>query len=95
MVAAGVACGGYLDSDPGSTLLMMPQGLSSSPAPVDVRPSPMDMRIFDLLRTETIPQIAGPFDQAFWTVDVLQACRQHPAVWHGSLALAAMNNSAQ
>lgn len=63
--------------------------LADSPAPVAVKPSPRDMHMFDLLRTETAQQLMGPFDHVFWNVNMLQGMRQYPAIWHACLALAA------
>lgn len=46
--------------------------------------------MFFFFRTETASRVAGPFDQSFWTVDLLRATQVHPAIWHASIAVAAM-----
>lgn len=48
--------------------------------------------MFDLLRTLTINQVTGAFDQSFWNRDMLQAAQISPAIWHGGLALSAMHH---
>ncbi|OAA55975.1 C6 zinc finger domain protein [Akanthomyces lecanii RCEF 1005] len=89
----GVVCGGYtITIHEFSAKQQRPPMFrepADSPAPMTVKPSPRDMHIFDLLRTETTQQLVGPFDHVFWNVNVLQAMRQYPAIWHACLALAA------
>ncbi|MBE3048675.1 hypothetical protein IMZ48_40490, partial [Candidatus Bathyarchaeota archaeon] len=46
--------------------------------------------MFFFFRTETASRVAGPFDQSFWTVDLLRATQGHAAIWHASIAVAAM-----
>ncbi|KAG6019875.1 hypothetical protein E4U41_003049 [Claviceps citrina] len=61
-----------------------------SPAPVVVpAPSDLDMRMFHLMRTEAVQQMAGSFDYRFWALDVLRAAHVYPAIWHSCLAFAA------
>lgn len=60
-------------------------------APVEASQTRQELHIFDLFRKETVLQITGIFDQAFWTVEVLQATSIYSAIWHGCLALAAIN----
>lgn len=43
-----------------------------------------------MFRHETVKHVAGVFDHSFWKVNVLQAARIYPAIWHASLAVAAM-----
>ncbi|KAK3196092.1 hypothetical protein K4F52_000960 [Lecanicillium sp. MT-2017a] len=45
-----------------------------------------------MLRYDTVDHVAGGFDDEFWGVDVLRAAKAYPAVWHASLALAAMHS---
>ncbi|KAK2597412.1 hypothetical protein QQS21_005960 [Conoideocrella luteorostrata] len=40
-----------------------------------------------------LSRVAGVFDQDFWKIDLLQATRQYPAIWHAGLALAAMHRT--
>ncbi|KAJ3483174.1 hypothetical protein NLG97_g7366 [Lecanicillium saksenae] len=61
--------------------------------PVDVKTNLADMTTFDTLRFHVISLVAGGFDHAFWTVDVLRACQVQPAIWHASLALAALHQA--
>ncbi|EFZ03325.2 hypothetical protein MAA_00399 [Metarhizium robertsii ARSEF 23] len=60
--------------------------------PVDVSPNGKERQIYDFLRCEAVKQVAGYFDTSFWTVDVLRATQAYPAIWHASLAMAAMQN---
>lgn len=46
--------------------------------------------LFYVFRTQTSHQVAGTFEGTFWSVDVLQACQMHPAIWHSATAIAAM-----
>ncbi|KAJ4147514.1 hypothetical protein LMH87_002026 [Akanthomyces muscarius] len=91
--AIGVVCGGYPivihEFFANQQQPLTVRELGSSPAPAAVKPSQWDMHIFDLLRTETVELFAGPFARGFWTVNLLQAMRQYPAMWHACLALAA------
>lgn len=50
------------------------------------------MYTFNLLRGEVVEQVAGSFDQKFWTFDVLRAAEMCPAIWHAGLAMTAMHN---
>lgn len=69
----------------------MTQQLSQRVAPPNVRLTPRDLLFFNLLRKQTVNQVAGGFDHDFWSVDVLRATHHYPAIWHASLALAAMH----
>lgn len=59
-------------------------------APALTRSTWDERRMFFFFRTETASSVAGPFDQSFWTVDLLRATQVHPAIWHASVAVAAM-----
>ncbi|KAK2593470.1 hypothetical protein QQS21_008843 [Conoideocrella luteorostrata] len=48
-----------------------------------------------MLRGRTVGQVAGAFDQRFWTIDVLRATHVYPPIWHASLALAAIHGRMQ
>ncbi|TQV90441.1 C6 zinc finger domain-containing protein [Cordyceps javanica] len=61
--------------------------------PADVKVNLADMTMFDALRFQIAGLVAGSFDHAFWTVDVLRACQVQPAIWHASLALMALHQS--
>lgn len=61
--------------------------------PIDVGANLSDMTLFDALRFRTVHHVAGTFDHAFWSVDVLRACQVQPAIWHASLALTALQQS--
>lgn len=95
--AIGAVCRGYFgpttrmyEYSASQQRMLMIKEPRDSPAPVAVKTTLREMRIFDLLRTETVQQLVGPFDRGFWTVDVLQAMRQYPAMWYACLALAAI-----
>lgn len=60
--------------------------------PVGVQSNAREKQIFDLLRNLTITQVAGAFDQGFWTRDVMQATQSSPLIWHASLAFSAMHH---
>lgn len=64
-------------------------------APAGMQTSYQECMIFDMLRSQTVSQVAGAFDQNFWVVDVLRATQVYPAVWHASLALAATHRRIQ
>lgn len=60
-------------------------------APLGIDPSQRELQIFHMLHHETARTVAGSFNCEFWTRDVLQASQEYPAIWHASLALAAMH----
>lgn len=60
-------------------------------SPVNVTSTRQEMQMFDLLRSVTVCQVTGGFDNSFWGVDFLQATQAYPAVWHAGLALSAMH----
>lgn len=64
-------------------------------APSKVRANQQDLQAFNILRQKTMSQIAGIFDRAFWTVDVLRASHVYPAIWHACLAISAMHERLQ
>ena len=63
--------------------------------PSKVRANKQDLQAFNILRQKTMGQIAGIFDRAFWTVDVLRASHVYPAIWHACLAISAMHERLQ
>ena len=81
-ISTGRKCDGY------TSLPLLPQPDAAAPS---VSCSSWDeRRMFFFFRTETASRVAGPFDQSFWTVDLLRATQVHPAIWHASIAVAAM-----
>ncbi|KAJ4193818.1 hypothetical protein NW759_016558, partial [Fusarium solani] len=52
-----------------------------------------ERRIFYFLRTEAIAAFSGAFDRDFWTIQLLQASRIHPALWYAITALAGLYKS--
>ncbi|TWU78329.1 hypothetical protein ED733_008520 [Metarhizium rileyi] len=46
--------------------------------------------MFEFLCKYAVQQVAGAFDVSFWKVDFLRATQSSPALWHASLALAAV-----
>ena len=77
----GRRCDGY------TTLLLPQPDPCAAPTPCTTW---SERRMFFFFRTETASRVAGPFDQSFWTVDLLRATAVHPAIWHASIAVAAM-----
>lgn len=63
--------------------------VSLAPVAMATTPSRQDMRMFHLMRTDAVQQIAGGFDYHFWALDVLKAAHIYPAIWHSCLAFAA------
>ncbi|EXU95370.1 hypothetical protein X797_011558 [Metarhizium robertsii] len=92
-VKAARDCEGYTNSQKPEPIVTM---LGKQPTyrtwPVDVSPNGKERQIYDFLRCEAVKQVAGYFDTSFWTVDVLRATQAYPAIWHASLAMAAMQN---
>lgn len=58
--------------------------------PAVVQATQEEAQIFHQFRTKTASQIAGTFDQAFWTVHLLQATQVYAPVWHACNAMAAI-----
>ncbi|KAG5978987.1 hypothetical protein E4U55_005686 [Claviceps digitariae] len=93
----GLHCQGYLyqDSIVVDAVVRSPERLAVlhepalSLAPVATIPSHQDMRMFHLMRTDAVQQVAGCFDFDFWALDVLKAAHIYPAIWHSCLAFAA------
>ncbi len=61
-----------------------------STAPHGHTPTHQERQVFHLLRTLTVRQVNGGIKSDFWTKHLLQATYVYPAIWHASLALAAM-----
>ncbi|KAK2609368.1 hypothetical protein QQS21_002149 [Conoideocrella luteorostrata] len=59
-------------------------------SPAETNSTDEERRMFYFFRTEAASQLAGVFDQRFCTMELLQASKLHPAVWHACTALAAM-----
>lgn len=70
-------------------LVMVQPAYPVAPAQVDV--TQRELQIFNMLRTDTMDQVTGVFDPGFWKVNVLQAAREYPAIWHAGLAFASMH----
>lgn len=51
--------------------------------------------MFRWFRADIAPRISGGFHPDFWTIDVPRATQNYPAIWHGSLAIAAILKSRQ
>lgn len=55
--------------------------------------SPGDRELFYIMRTSVVKNASGAFDRSFWAEDVVRAAQTCPAVWHASLAMAAVHKS--
>lgn len=64
-------------------------------SPPGITPSSQERRIFSLLCSDTVKQVAGAFDRSFWSGSLLRATKVYPAVWHASLALSAVHTRAK
>lgn len=51
--------------------------------------------MFSVFSTQTVREVCGLFDHEFWHTDVLRATQTHSALWHASLAMAAMHRWSQ
>lgn len=91
---SGTGPGGPGDDD-GVVPLVTMREPSAAFGPGNVRTNLSDMTMFDALRFRIVGLVAGGFDHAFWSVDVLRACQVQPAIWHASLALTALHQSQQ
>lgn len=98
-VRAGRNCAGYLTTAPVHENLEIPPlgflQVTHEPtyplSPPGILPGTQDRQMFNILRLQTIQQISSTFNQSFWFVDILQATQVYPAIWHASLALAAVH----
>lgn len=61
--------------------------------PEGTSPNSLEIDMFGIFRTETIDSISGMFNKRFWSVDVPRAAQIHPALWHASLAMAAIHQT--
>lgn len=87
-------CDGYANSANAKPSKKSPTALTQTPdyshSPPGVRLGQFESRMFHMFRNETVKHVAGVFDHSFWKVNVLRAARIYPAIWHASLAVAAM-----
>lgn len=51
------------------------------------------MELFNVFCSSTVHITSGPFNQSFWRIDVPRAAVKYPAMWHASIALAAIHMS--
>ena len=80
-------------SSPSSSALSLTPQPDIPVGPPGLRPSRHAKFMFELMRRRTADQVAGTFDHSFWNMDVLRAAHVYPAIWHATLALAAMNHA--
>lgn len=86
-------CDGYASSPDGKPMgnsVMLVKSPDYAHCPPEVRLGQFENRMFHMFRNETVRHVAGVFDHSFWKVNVLRAARVYPAIWHASLAVAAM-----
>ncbi|KAH8881814.1 hypothetical protein GQ53DRAFT_848014 [Thozetella sp. PMI_491] len=96
----GRQCDGYLDGNAnlsGRALAAAARN-QSSVAPlsqvltsVSARRRPGDSMLFDLFRIRTAPTSAKFMPSQFWTHELLRLAHSEPAIWHATLALAALH----
>ncbi|KAJ3497438.1 hypothetical protein NLG97_g1906 [Lecanicillium saksenae] len=84
-------CDGYANSpQPQHVVIGLVKSPDYSHSPPGVQLGQFESRMFHMFRNETVKHVAGVFDHSFWKVNVLRAARIYPAIWHASLAVAAM-----
>lgn len=57
--------------------------------PAETETSMYELEMFAVFRSETVYRL-GTFNRDFWATDVPRAAQAYPALWHASLALAAV-----
>lgn len=90
-----VKCRYALDPNPvtiaiKSTLFQQP---GTSISPEGISPSRSDIDIFGIFHTEIAQKVCGMLSKNLWLVDVPRAAQIYPALWHASIALAAIHQS--
>lgn len=84
-------CDGYASSSPPKeSQAIVTKSPTYAHSPPGVQLGQFEGRMFHMFRNETVKHVAGVFDHSFWKVNVLRAARIYPAIWHASLAVAAM-----
>ena len=77
-----------------STILLerseRPEQPNYAPTPLVFGANEEEKQMFFLFRTEIAPHIAGGFDASFWAIGVPIATQNYTAIWHASIAIAAM-----
>ncbi|TQV95223.1 hypothetical protein IF1G_06210 [Cordyceps javanica] len=58
--------------------------------PAGIETGGYELEMFAVFRNETVHKLGGAFNRDFWAVDVPRAAQAYPALWHASLALAAV-----
>lgn len=89
----GLGYNGSMPTTPARAAMMLTLQPDASVHPAGIRVCPNDLRLFQIFRARTAGQMAGGIDRAFWNRDLLQAIHVHPALWHASLAMAAMHKT--
>lgn len=88
-------CQYALDPSPATMALksILLQQPSSSSYPNGISPTGSEIDMFGIFRSETVHNICGTFNKSFWLEDVPKAAQTYPALWHASLALAAIHQN--
>ncbi|KAF5656482.1 hypothetical protein FHETE_10977 [Fusarium heterosporum] len=74
------------------------RALTKSPTssnPLSKPVTPDDSIFFDLFRHATVKSTCSVFPSTFWSETVMQIAHQEPAIWHATLAIAALHKSTQ
>ncbi|KAF4987886.1 hypothetical protein FGRMN_10098 [Fusarium graminum] len=67
----------------------------SSSNPLSKSVTPDDSMFFDLFRHATVKSTCSAFPSTFWSEAVMQVAHQEPAIWHATLAIAALHKRTQ
>ncbi|ATY59184.1 C6 zinc finger domain [Cordyceps militaris] len=89
-ISTGRQCDGFETAPEPPAPVLPSQHVLHALTPLYGQATAPERAMFDLFRTRTVTQVAGAFYQPFWHVDVLLAAQTQPALWHASLAMAAM-----
>lgn len=93
---AGKKCSGWPDAPLSSAPVRFAATVIYEPgcniAPAGIKPNLQQLMAFDTLRAQTTLEVAGCFDRSFWQMDMMQAARVYPAIWHAGLAMATMHH---
>ncbi|KAK2592388.1 hypothetical protein QQS21_009907 [Conoideocrella luteorostrata] len=91
--STGRKCDGYTQLSSGWTAPFLDQQLQYPVAPSNVVANVWDLQAFHLFRSEVVNAMAGPSDEKFWSVDVLQGAHTYPAIWHACLAFTSVHQT--
>lgn len=106
-LSSGRVCDGYLTGDAAMSRRQLAETVrnlnvvgpvsraltqrASTSNPASRPVSPEDNVYFDLFQHATVPATCNLFSSTFWTETVLQMAHEEPAIWHSTLAIAALH----